>query len=483
MRKNKILYKLFAVFAAVLLLFICIVDMLFSFLFNNQTIAMRQHELLGKATQLATVLPPLLEQDNANVAPTCHNRSQLQSYIEFLQKSDNCTIWLLNCQSQIIAPLSHNSLHLAAADEQLIKSALQGQASVTSQQAAFFTMPAITAVAPLRTQTGQYLGVILLQTANTGISNTTLYGIKLLIFCSCLAFLIALTAAWLLSYSFTDPLRRLRQMALAISDGNYLVKSNVQRNDEFGELADKLDLMAQRLEAASNKKMQTERARRLFIANVSHELRTPVAVLRASLEALAAGLIKTPAQQAEYYQQMLQETRYLERLVNDMLELAKLQNPDFLIEKAAFILNDLVNDAARAMRQYALSKTISIETDLPPKPVECFGDYGRLRQMLIIVLDNAIKFSPPGQNIAFNLFREQDSWKIKITDHGDGIDPDVLPDLFNRFHKVNNERNKQGTGLGLAIAKEIAQRHSIQIVVESRRHAGSSFIFIFPQQK
>ena len=291
--------------------------------------------------------------------------------------------------------------------------------------------------------------------------------------------MIALPASLLVSYYCTEPLRKMKKMVLAIADGKYNIKTNIHQSDEIGELASSFDQMAVKLDEAAKESGRLDKARRIFTANVSHELRTPVAVLRASLEALTSGVIKDETRQKEYHQQMLNETIYLERLVNDMLELSKLQNPDFKIEMSKFILNDLISDAARAMRPFAAAKHIHILTELTLPPAEMTGDYGRLRQMIMVVLDNAIKFSEPGGEIKLQLCLDDQLALLKITDNGCGISPDILPHIFDRFHKVDNERNKKGTGLGLAIAKQIAMRHGIDIKVNSVPNEGSVFTFVF----
>ena len=204
----------------------------------------------------------------------------------------------------------------------------------------------------------------------------------------------------------------------------------------------------------------------------THELRTPVTVLRGSLEALCDGVVSDGPKVAEYHREMLGEARHLERLVNDLLELSRLQNRDFAIEMAPINLLDPLQEARRSAARLGQSKSVYLEMQAPtPLPFE--GDYGRLRQMFLIVLDNAVKFSPPGGCVAI----AADSEKIVISDQGCGIKEDQLPHIFDRFYRSRSAQNAGGTGLGLAIAAGIARRHGMEITADNLPEGGAVFTF------
>ena len=196
-------------------------------------------------------------------------------------------------------------------------------------------------------------------------------------------------------------------------------------------------------------------------------------MLRGSLEALSDGVVSEPLMVGEYYRQMLKETMGLQRLVNDLMDLARLQNTDFPIENAPLVVQEVLLDALRSAERLAQSKDIHIIREIPEHPVAYNGDYARLKQMLLIVLDNAVKFSPPGST----LYAAMDSHSITLRDEGSGIPATELPYIFDRFHKSRSEENRQGSGLGLAIARGIAERHNIRITVESRESDGTTVRF------
>ena len=234
------------------------------------------------------------------------------------------------------------------------------------------------------------------------------------------------------------------------------------------------------LSYAAKENTKIENLRRNFIANISHELRTPVTVIRGSLEAIKDGVVTDQREIKEYNEQMLTETIYLQRLVSDLTDLANLQNPDFKIEIQKINLKDIMEDALRSMEKLAAPKNLSLNFIAGEGDYTYSGDYDRLRQMFIIVLDNAIKFSYEGEingKIDIEL-SERVNIIASIRDYGKGIESDELNNIFERFHKQRSEQNKTGTGLGLAIAEEIALRHNISITAENS-YPGTKFIFIF----
>ena len=162
--------------------------------------------------------------------------------------------------------------------------------------------------------------------------------------------------------------------------------------------------------------------------------------------------------------------------MGDLFELTRLQNVDFQIEKAPTNLTDALSDAIRSARRLAAQREIAIVSgDLPP--ILMTADFGRLRQMFLIVLDNAVKFSPAKGVVEITVTKEGPRWSIALRDHGPGIAKAVLPHLFQRFRRQKSEANAGGTGLGLAIAKAIADRHDIALTAANAADGGAIFTF------
>ena len=335
----------------------------------------------------------------------------------------------------------------------------------------------VLATAPIYDKNGGVEGVLMLRVPVFGLRHAFREALEVFGGCLVLALLLALATAWFLSLKFTKPLNTMKDTAEKLAAGDYAARCYIQQNDEIGELAATLDSMAGRLEEADRETKKTEKIRKEFIANISHELRTPVTVVRGSLEALRDKVVTEPADVERYYDTMYDETLFLQRLINDLLDLSRLQNVDFPIEKEPLNFCEVVQGAVRSARQLAREKNITVtcETDTPIYKMT--GDFGRLNQMLMIFLDNAVKFSPENSNVEVKLANR----RLTITDHGPGIKPEDLLHVFDRFYKTRGENNKTGSGLGLAIAREIAERHIIALHMQSEYGKGATAVMELPK--
>lgn len=315
---------------------------------------------------------------------------------------------------------------------------------------------------------GEIIAVVLLHTPVEGINSTVKDGLKIFALSSVVALFVSIGASMLLSLHFTKPIKRIEASAKKLADGDYSVKTEISQTDEIGALARTIDILAKKLDEASKESQRLDKLRRDFISNISHELRTPVTVIRGSLEAICDGVVTDSVQKDDYHKQMLSESIYLQRLVNDLLDLSKLQNADFKMETELLNLQNVVEDAVHSIRHIANKKDIAVIFNSNVTEFPLNGDYGRLRQMFIIVLDNAVKFSKPNNSVKVDMSSDEKQCVVSITNNGNGISEDDILHIFDRFYKINSEENKTGTGLGLAIAKEIADKHNIKISVSSK---------------
>ena len=367
--------------------------------------------------------------------------------------------------------------------EATIKKAISGETTTTENFNDYLNENSITVAVPIKN--GETIeGVVLLHSPVKYMSSALKSGIYTLVFSILAALILAgISAVWL-SISFTKPLNKIRNTTRELAKGNYEVTTQVNQNDEIGELAKSIDKLALQLDKSSKESERFEKMRQNFIANISHELRTPITVIRGSIEAICDGIIKDSKQLKDYNEQILSDSIHLQRLVNDLIDLTKLQNTDFSIDKSTINLFEIINDAVRSMKNISTKKGVKINFSLENAIEEdrylFVGDYQRIRQMIIIVLDNAIKFSNENQEVDILLKKENNKYELKICDSGRGIDSKNIGKIFNRYHKSNTEENKNGMGLGLAIAKEIAIRHNIEIMVESEPYIKTIFTFLIP---
>ena len=359
----------------------------------------------------------------------------------------------------------------------MFRKGLKGESAVQEEYDKRINETMVLATAPIYDKNGGVEGVLMLRIPVFGLRHTFYEALEVFGGCLVLALILALAVAWFLSNKFTKPLNKMKDTAEKLAAGDYGARCYVQQNDEIGELASTLDSMAGKLEEADRETKKMEKLRKEFIANISHELRTPVTVVRGSLEALRDKVVTEPAEVERYYDTMYDETLFLQRLINDLLDLSRLQNIDFPIDKEPLNFCEVVQGAVRSARQLAREKNITVACELDTPMYKMTGDFGRLNQMLMIFLDNAVKFSPENGSVEVKLADRI----LTITDHGPGIKKEDLLHMFERFYKTRGEANKSGSGLGLAIAKEIAERHVIAARMVSEYGKGTTAVLELPK--
>lgn len=215
---------------------------------------------------------------------------------------------------------------------------------------------------------------------------------------------------------------------------------------------------------------------RQFTADASHELRTPLALIRANAEMLSRHLDRLPPSDSELIGEIIDETDHLNRLVSDLLTLARADADSVKIETEPVDFRALVNDVHEDVQRIAESRGILSDITLNG-PVTVSGDEVRLRQLILILLDNALKYTDPGGRVDVSLMRRDNHARLAVSDSGIGIPAADLPHIFDRFYRVDRAREHEsgGTGLGLSIAQWIVQAHGGTIKVESAVGRGSTF--------
>ena len=220
-----------------------------------------------------------------------------------------------------------------------------------------------------------------------------------------------------------------------------------------------------------------EQTRRDYVANVSHELRTPLTAMRALLEPLRDGLIRTEEQRQQTYDVVLRETMRLSRLVSDMLELSRLQSGKTSFSRGVFSPRTLLDLIHETYSAYAEDYQQTFVYDIPDQLPEVTGNADRTQQVLVALLDNAFKYTPEGGTVTLSAKVEEDLVRVTVSDTGIGISQEDLPHVFDRFYKADKSHHGRGTGLGLAIAYEIMKNLGEDMRVQSTVGEGSSFSF------
>jgi two-component system phosphate regulon sensor histidine kinase PhoR len=223
-----------------------------------------------------------------------------------------------------------------------------------------------------------------------------------------------------------------------------------------------------------------ETVRRDFISNLSHELRTPITSLKALTETLNGGAIDQPSVARDFVSKMNVEVDRLAQMVQEMGDLSRIESGEASLKRSPVNIADVAARAVERLKTQAdragLQMKLEIAAALPPVSV----DEGRIEQVLVNLIHNAIKFTPPGGRIDVTAKVDGDMLVVSVSDSGVGISADDLPRVFERFYKADRARAGGGTGLGLAIAKHVVEAHGGQIWVESAEGKGSTFSFTLP---
>ncbi|SDB91605.1 two-component system, OmpR family, sensor histidine kinase ResE [Pelagirhabdus alkalitolerans] len=232
-------------------------------------------------------------------------------------------------------------------------------------------------------------------------------------------------------------------------------------------------------------RVQLDQLREAFIANVSHELRTPISLIQGYSEAIIDGVAASFEDQKSSAQIIMEESARMDRLVNELLELAKLKSGQVTLDKQTYQLTSFLDKIKNKFTDAMNRANIVFELEVQSIPEYVTFDYDRLDQVLTNLIDNAMRHTPADGHIRLLIQQDNDQISFKVEDNGTGISKDDLPFVFERFYKADKARtlhkhSKKGTGLGLSIAKQIIQAHNGTIAVQSTEGEGTTFTFTLP---
>ena len=300
--------------------------------------------------------------------------------------------------------------------------------------------------------------------------------LNLLLAMAPLVLLIASVGAYWLSRRALAPVDRITDAARSISIHNLSQRLAVPATgDELQRLSETWNDMLQRLEAAVKRLTQ-------FTADASHELRTPIALIRTTAE-LTLRRERPAETYKEALRQIVAESERTTRLVEDLLALARADAGLPALPMNCVELAPLVQEVCQQGRILAESRRVQLSAEVPEGPVYVLGNHPALRRMFLVLLDNAVKYTPAGGSVTVSLGCDNAGATVAVQDTGIGIEESVLPHIFERFYRVDESRNRDvggGSGLGLSIAKWIAETHRAEIQAESVAGRGSTFRVKFP---
>jgi len=298
-----------------------------------------------------------------------------------------------------------------------------------------------------------------------------------LMYAASAAMLAALALSFLFSRSVVAPVLAMSRATQRISDGRYEERVQSFGQDELAQLAVRFNQMAEKLD-------QIEAMRRRLIGDVSHELRTPLTAIKGSMEGLMDGVL--PAND-ETYQQIHAEADRLNRLVDDLQELSRVEARAYQLDFRSLDVSSLVQTVTKRLTSKAQAKRILLNFERTPDLPPVRADEDRAIQILTNLTGNALQYTPEGGQVTISTKQVKNEIQVSIRDTGIGIPPEHIPHLFDRFYRVDKSRSRQsggGSGIGLTIARALVEVHGGRIWVESQGEGkGSTFNFTLPKAK
>ncbi len=293
------------------------------------------------------------------------------------------------------------------------------------------------------------------------------------------ATLVAVVASLFVSRQVVAPVQAMMAASRRIAQGRYEERVRVggsiarQEQDELGQLALSFNQMAEQLE-------RTETMRRQLLGDVTHELRTPLTTIKGYTEGLMDGVLPP---NEETYTQIYREADRLQRLVNDLQELSRVEAGAYEVHPKMTHPEALVQAAIARLEHQFNEKGVSLAAQLEPNLPSVLVDADRIEQVLLNLIGNALQYTPPGGRVTVSAERQHGQVQIAVADTGIGIPPEHLPHVFTRFYRVDKSRARPvgGSGIGLTIAKHLVEAHGGRIGVESQGESqGSRFVFTLP---
>ena len=500
--------KLMISFMVVILILVGSALVGLSLVIRDTTVSARQQDLLEKGQDIALSLEEIFEKQG-----TFDNTDRLltdaDSYV-------GARIWIVDRTQQVLCTSGgngygpgmgrgmgssmsgsmgsgHMGMHhqngnaqrpagLAAMDDLLAPVFSQGVTATKTALIPYYGESMLTVAVPVKLADGTIPGAVILMAPTSGMNAY----LKQLYFYLAMAGVIAFAAALLivawLSRRIVRPLQAMEQSARAMAQGDYGHRVAVSGSDEVARLGSSLNSLAGDLDRYMKENEKLEKLRRDFTANVSHELRTPLTIIRGYDEALLAGAVDDAATRQEYCRLIQEETLRLERLIHDLLDLSRLQSAAKETDAERLPLTAVAEGVLVKFRQLAEQKQIelSVQTEQPGPVILGNGD--RVTQLLLIFLDNALKYTDRGGRVTVGVATVGTEAIVTIGDTGRGIPAADIPYIWERFYKVDksHRRDEGGTGLGLSIARQIIDLYGASIETASVEGEGTTFTIHFP---
>jgi signal transduction histidine kinase len=296
------------------------------------------------------------------------------------------------------------------------------------------------------------------------------------------AIVLALLLGFVLAWSVIGPIQRIDARLAAIASGDFSGHVDVENRDELGGLAANVNRMNDELRRLYSELEETSRHKSEFLASMSHELRTPLNAIIGFSEVLREGMFgPVNEKQAEYLDDIVSSGNHLLSLINDVLDLSKVEAGQVELEVGPFSLREALERGVVMVREQATDEGVQVDLSAGPEVDVVEGDERRIKQVIFNLLSNAVKFTPTGGEVDVSAIRVNGEVRVSVADNGPGIAPGDHERIFEEFQQTDAGLERlEGTGLGLALSKRLVELHGGRIWLESELGKGSTFVFTLP---
>ena len=468
--KKSIFLRLLLSFVLTILLGLGVVGLLISFLTKEYIYDTAEQELLRKGVRVNTAIQNLT------------NPEEIEEVLAFLDESFNSRIWVFDDHGEIIYTSIKDEVFIGKSVHQsIVEKVLLGEKPVSKLEFEGLTEPMLSVVVPWGKE-DQIYGGIVLHSPILGFEKTISNIRETIWLATLVGIFLSTIMVSILAWSISRPLKKVDRVAMEIGMGNYHERIDHESQDEIGDLSVTINKLAEQLEEIEQKRQKLDQSKADFLANISHELRTPLTALQGFLEALQDGLVVDEVGRQKYYGVMYRETIHMNVLIEDLMDLLKLERDEVVITKQPVFVKRLVDNIIFKFGQEAQQKGLTLSHYIQNENQMVLGDPDRLEQILNNLVKNAIKFTETGE-ISIYIEETNNQILFRISDTGTGISQQDLDRIWERFFKSDRGRTRKntGTGLGLAIVKELVQIHKGKINVESELGKGTTFYLYLPK--
>lgn len=465
--------KLILYFILVILSFAIVIGLVFGFNVRKQTRESIEVNLLSQSTLIANLIA-----DNRSFDI---DESVVNSYLSSVDV-DDLQVWVVSSDGEIKTitktrmgmGMMRNYYSLSKGTQELLSQVLKGEQLISDRIKGVFNVDTVTVGTPIRINE-KIVGALFISASISSIDALSTTTIRTMMVALFIGILIAIALGYLLSMNFIKPLMKANNAINTLASGNYNIEIDESRKDEFGLLSKNINSLAKRLDDASRQSENLEKMRQNFIADITHELRTPVTIIRGLAEGIKDNVYDIKDSPL-ISNQIIHETVGMQRLIQDLLDLSKLEDPDFKLDMRTLELHEVLSDVSRSAKALLESKKQRLNLNIEEGEWNIVGDHQRLKQMFIAVIDNASKFSEQNSEIRLSAKMIDKQVIISIKDTGVGISELQQKELFKRYKK-DSQNNPNGNGLGLLIVSRIAYNHKIDISVNSEENKGTEIVF------